>query len=142
MGISESLLGKKNVDGNPYIEAIDPPASLPGGEVRILGRALKPPRLARPEILFSGMRGPIVVSSEDFVIARVPFGAQSGMVTVQNNGYVSNGASSRLPSPWRRACILSPIPPLIAKATFTSPILAGAARKCPSPFTRSTPITP
>jgi len=49
MGITESLLGKKNVDGNPYIEAIDPPASLPGGEVRILGRALKPPQLARPE---------------------------------------------------------------------------------------------
>ena len=59
----------------PYIDAIDPPASLPGGEVRILGRALKPPQLARPEVLFNGMHGPIVVSSEDFVIARVPFGA-------------------------------------------------------------------
>jgi len=29
MGITESLLGKKNVDGNPYIEAIDPPAHFP-----------------------------------------------------------------------------------------------------------------
>jgi len=99
MGITESLLGKKNVDGNPYIEAIEPPASLPGGEVRILGRALKPPQLARPEVLFSGMRGPIVVSSEDFVIARVPFGAQSGLVTVQNNGYVSNGRELKVAQP-------------------------------------------
>ncbi len=31
MVISESLLGKKNVDGNPQIDAIDPPAALPGG---------------------------------------------------------------------------------------------------------------
>jgi streptogramin lyase len=99
MGITESLLGKKNVDGNPYIEAIDPPASLPGGEVRILGRSLKPPQLARPEVLFSGMRGHIVVSSEDFVIARVPFGAQSGLVTVQNNGYVSNGRELKIAQP-------------------------------------------
>src|SRR3954470_12249958 len=99
MGITESLLGKKNVDGNPYIEAIDPPASLPGGEVRILGRALKPPQLARPEVLFSGTCGPIVVSSEDFVIARVPFGAESGLVTVQNNGYVSNGRELKIAQP-------------------------------------------
>jgi sugar lactone lactonase YvrE len=99
MGITESLLGKKNVDGNPYIESIDPPASLPGGEVRILGRALKPPQLARPEVSFSGMRAAIVVSSEDFVIARVPFGAESGQVTVQSNGHQSNGREIKVAQP-------------------------------------------
>jgi sugar lactone lactonase YvrE len=96
MGITESLLGKKNVDGNPYIEAIDPAASLPGGEVRIIGRALKPPQLARPEVSFSGMRGSLVVSSEDFLIARVPFGAHSGQVTVQSNGHTSNGRELKI----------------------------------------------
>lgn len=99
MGITESLLGKKNVDGNPYIEAIDPPASLPGGEVRIVGRALKPPQLARPEVSFSGVRGSIVVSSEDFLIARVPYGAQTGQVTVQSNGHVSNGREIKIARP-------------------------------------------
>src|ERR1051325_7536994 len=95
MGITESLLGKKNVDGNPYIEAIDPPASLPGGEVRILGRALKPPQLARPEVLFSGMRGPIVVSSEIFFFARFPSGAQSELVTAQKKDMSATAVSSK-----------------------------------------------
>ena len=99
MGISESLLGTKNVDGNPYIEAIDPSASLPGGEVRIIGRSLKPPQLARPEVSFSGVRGSIVVSSEDFLIVRVPYGASSGEVTVQNNGHRSNGRELKIAQP-------------------------------------------
>jgi len=99
MGISESLLGTKNVDGNPYIEAIDPAASLPGGEVRILGRGLKPPQLARPEVSFSGVPGSIVVSSEDFVIARVPFGAQSGDVIIQSGGNKSNSRELKIAQP-------------------------------------------
>lgn len=101
MGITESLLGKKNVDGNPYIDAIDPPASLPGGEVRIIGHALKPPQLARPEVNFNSVRGSIVVSSEDFVIARVPFGAESGdvAVTIQSNGHRSNARELKIAKP-------------------------------------------
>jgi hypothetical protein len=99
MGISETLLGRKNVDGNPYIEAIEPAASLPGGEVRIIGRALKPPRLARPEVSFAGVRGSIVVSSEDFLIARVPYGAQSGQVIVHNNSHPSNGHEIKIAQP-------------------------------------------
>ena len=99
MGISETLLGKKNVDGHPFIESIDPPASLPGGEVRIIGKALKPPKLARPEVNFGGTPGAIVISSEDFVIARVPFGAHSGQVTIQSNGNVSNGREMKIAQP-------------------------------------------
>jgi sugar lactone lactonase YvrE len=99
MGISDTLLGRKNVDGNPHIEAIEPSASLPGGEVRIVGKALKPPRLARPEVSFSGVRGAIVVSSEDFLIVRVPYGAHSGPVTVQNNDRVSNGREIKIAQP-------------------------------------------
>jgi sugar lactone lactonase YvrE len=99
MGISEALLGRKNVDGHPFIEAIDPPASLPGGEVRIIGKALKPPRLGRPEVNFSGMPGAIVISSEEFLIARVPFGAHSGQVTIRANGHVSNGREMKIAQP-------------------------------------------
>jgi sugar lactone lactonase YvrE len=91
MGITESFLGRKNADGNPYIEAIDPSASLPGGEIKVTGRSLKPPQLARPEVSFNGVRGSLVVSAEDFLIARVPYDAHSGQVTVHTNGNVSNG---------------------------------------------------
>src|SRR5690242_3049356 len=99
MGISETLLGKKNVDGHPYIEAIEPSASLPGGEIKIIGKALKPPQLSRPEISFSGVSGAIVVSSEEFLIARVPFGAHSGQVTIRANGHVSNGREVKIAQP-------------------------------------------
>jgi sugar lactone lactonase YvrE len=99
MGISETLLGKKNVDGNPFIESIEPAASLPGGEVRIIGKALKPPKLTRPKVNFGDTPGTIVISSEDFVIARVPFGAHSGQVTVQANGSVSNGREMKIAQP-------------------------------------------
>ncbi len=99
MGMGESLQGAKNVNGNPYIDVIEPPASLPGGEVRIVGRGLKPPQLARPEVNFSGVRGSIVVSSENFVIARVPYGAQSGEVTVQSNGHRSNARELKVAQP-------------------------------------------
>jgi sugar lactone lactonase YvrE len=96
MGISDTLLGRKNVDGNPFIEAIEPAAALPGGEVRIVGKALKPPKLARPEVKFTGVLGAIVVSSEEFVIARVPYGAASGQVTIQTNGQVSNARELKI----------------------------------------------
>jgi streptogramin lyase len=99
MSISETLLGKRNVDGHPFIDSIDPPASLPGGEVRIIGKGLKPPKLARPKVTFSGTPGTIVISSEDFVVARVPFGTHSGQVTVQANGNVSNGREMSIAQP-------------------------------------------
>lgn len=99
MGISDALLGRRNVDGSPYIDTIDPPAALPGGEVRIIGKSLKPPKLTRPEVSFSGSLGSIVVSSEDYVIARVPFGAHSGPVVIQTNGHASNERDLKIAQP-------------------------------------------
>jgi hypothetical protein len=99
MGISETLLGKKNTDGMPIIDAIEPAAALPGGEVRIIGRSLKPPKMGRPDIQFSGISGSLVFSADDFAIARVPQGAQSGDVTVHNNGTVSNGRDMKIAQP-------------------------------------------
>lgn len=99
MSISDTLLGRKTADGNPFIETIEPAASLPGGEIKIMGRSLKPPQLARPQVNFSGVAGSIVVSADDFVIARVPFGAHSGPVIVQSNGTASNGREIRIAQP-------------------------------------------
>jgi len=90
MGISNRLLGKKNVNGKPHIESVSPAAALPGGEIRISGSSLRPAELKRPRVQFGEMEGAVVISSDEFVVARVPDGATSGPVVVATNGHVSN----------------------------------------------------
>jgi sugar lactone lactonase YvrE len=99
MGISDRLLGKKNVNGKPHIEAVAPSFALPGGEVRIMGSGLRPPELRRPRVHFGEVEGPVLISSDDFVIARVPEGAVSGPVVVGTNGHVSNAHSIKVAVP-------------------------------------------
>ncbi len=91
MSISDRLLGKKNVNGKPHIEAVAPSFALPGGEVRIIGKGLRPPELRRPSVRFGEIEGSVLISSDDFVVARVPEGAASGPVTVSTNGAGANG---------------------------------------------------
>ena len=90
MAITNRLLGKKNVNGHPHIEAVSPSAALPGGEVRIVGSGFRLPDLRRPRVRFGDYEAPIVISADDFVIARVPLGAASGSVVVSTNGHSSN----------------------------------------------------
>jgi glucose/arabinose dehydrogenase len=68
-----------------------PPSALPGGEVRIIGSSLRPPELRRPSVRFGEAEGAVVISSDEFLVARVPEGASSGPVTVATNGASSNG---------------------------------------------------
>jgi sugar lactone lactonase YvrE len=90
MGISNRLLGKKNVNGHPHIEGVLPSAALPGGEIRIVGSGLRPADLRRPKVRFGDVDGAVVISSDHFLVARVPDGATSGPVVVATNGTVSN----------------------------------------------------
>jgi sugar lactone lactonase YvrE len=90
MSISDRLLGKKNVNGKPHIEAVAPNFALPGGEIRIIGKSLRPHELSRPSVRFGEVEGSVLISSDDFVIARVPESAASGPVVVAANGHVSN----------------------------------------------------
>ncbi len=83
-------LGKKNVNGSPTIESLEPRAALPGGEVRITGSALVPKTHQRPRVQFGDVEGAVVVSSEQFVIARVPEGATSGPVVIATDSATSN----------------------------------------------------
>ena len=69
----------------PHIEAVHPGAALPGGEVRIIGKSLRPHELRRPRVRFGEVEGAVVISSDDFLIARVPAGASSGPVVVSAN---------------------------------------------------------
>src|SRR6059058_5033463 len=90
MGISDRLLGKKNVNGNPRIEAVHPSAALPGGEVRITGTGLRPPELRRPRVRFGELEGAVLITSDEFLVASVPASASSGPVVVSNTGHSSN----------------------------------------------------
>jgi hypothetical protein len=90
MSISDRLLGKKNVNGKPHIEAVKPECALPGGEVRIIGKGLRPPELKRPTVHFGEIEGSVLISSDEFVVARVPEGASSGPIVVGANGSSSN----------------------------------------------------
>src|SRR5581483_2162408 len=85
-----SLLGKKNVNGHPHIDGVSPEAALPGGEIRIIGSGLRPQELRRPRVQFGQVEGAVVISSDDFLIARVPDGATTGPVVVATNGTQSN----------------------------------------------------
>ncbi len=93
MSISDRLLGKKNVNGKPHIEAVAPSFALPGGEVRIMGKSLRPPELRRPSVRFGEIEGSVLISSDDFLVARVPEGAASGPVVVSTN-VSANGAGA------------------------------------------------
>jgi sugar lactone lactonase YvrE len=98
MGIS--LLGKKNVNGKPpHIESVSPGAALPGGEIRINGSGLRPAELKRPRVQFGEIDGAVVISSDAFVVARVPEGATSGPVVVAANGAISNPQVVRVAVP-------------------------------------------
>jgi hypothetical protein len=90
MAISDRLLGKKNVNGKPHLETVQPGAALPGGEVRLLGESLRPHELRRPRVQFGELEASVLISSDDFLVARVPEGATSGPVVVATNGHVSN----------------------------------------------------
>jgi sugar lactone lactonase YvrE len=93
------LLGKKNVNGKPRIDGVEPRASLPGGEIRIIGSGLRPPELRRPRVRFGEAEGAVVISADDFLIARVPEGATSGPVVVSTDGALSNAYDVRVAVP-------------------------------------------
>jgi len=99
MSISDRLLGKKNVNGKPHIQAVVPSAALPGGEVRIIGSGLRPAELRRPSVQFGAAEGAVLISSDEFLIARVPEGAASGPVVVSTNGHSSNPLEIKIAAP-------------------------------------------
>jgi len=90
MGFSDRILGKKNVNGGPHTESVTPALALVGGEVRIAGSGLRPQQLLRPQVRFGDVEGGVVVSSDSFLVARVPEGATSGPVVVAADDHVSN----------------------------------------------------
>jgi sugar lactone lactonase YvrE len=95
----ERKTGTKNVNGQPHIDSIDPVCALPGGEIRIIGKGLRPREMQRPKVSFGEMDGAVVISSDEFIVARVPEGAASGEVMVAANESRSNPAEVHIAVP-------------------------------------------
>jgi sugar lactone lactonase YvrE len=64
-----------------------------------VGKGLRPPELRRPIVHFGELEGSVVISSDEFVVARVPDGAASGPVVVGANGNVSNAHAVKVAVP-------------------------------------------
>jgi len=75
---------KNSNDGNPEISDVSPPAAIPGGEFRIVGRGFQ--KNDRPQVTIGEMGAPVVVGSDSLVIARVPDGASVGELTIRSDG--------------------------------------------------------
>jgi sugar lactone lactonase YvrE len=67
---------------NPRIESVQPSAAIPGGEVTIRGSGFTQRNGSRPTVTFGSSPGSLLLSSDDYLIARVPDGAAGGIVKV------------------------------------------------------------
>jgi sugar lactone lactonase YvrE len=99
MSFSDRMLGKSNVNGAPHIESVAPTLALTGGEIRIAGSGLRPKEFQRPRVQFGDVEGTLVISSNSFLVARVPEGATSGSVVVSADGHTSNGQAVKVAVP-------------------------------------------
>lgn len=131
MGISDRILGRKNTNGGPRIDSIAPAAALAGGELRIMGSGLRPQELLRPKVKFGDYEAPIVVSSDGFVVARVPEGATSGSVVVATDGHVSNGHPVRVAVPIAESLHLVTNPALDAEGNIYATFSGSRGQKVP-----------
>ena len=86
-------------NGTPRLESVSPRSALPGGEVRFRGKNLRPKELQRPHVQFGEFAAPVVIGSDEFVIAKVPEGAMSGPAVISTNGHASNPIEVRVAVP-------------------------------------------
>ena len=84
------LLPRRPMNGKPHIDQVCPRAAIAGGELQIRGRGFCPNGHLRPQVKFGGLEGNLLVSSDQFLVARVPEGAVSCELTVDNTQQASN----------------------------------------------------
>src|SRR2546427_9030663 len=76
-------------NGIPHIERVAPTAAIPGGEMTILGRGFVSRVQSRPVVRFGEAEASIALASENRLVARVPEGANGGVVRVATSGHES-----------------------------------------------------
>jgi sugar lactone lactonase YvrE len=76
-------------NGIPHIERVAPAAAIPGGEITIHGRGFVTHEQPRPVVRFGEAEASLALASENRLIARVPEGANGGVVQVATAGHES-----------------------------------------------------
>ncbi len=69
-------------NGIPRIESVAPAAAIPGGEVEIRGSGFATRNHVRPQVHFGEAEGTLALASAQRLVARVPEGANGGVVRV------------------------------------------------------------
>jgi len=69
-------------NGIPHIDRVAPAAAIPGGEMTLYGRGFVSRGHTRPIVHFGDAEAGIALASENRVVARVPEGANGGIVRV------------------------------------------------------------
>jgi sugar lactone lactonase YvrE len=75
---------RKTSDARPQISEVLPVAAIPGGEFRVRGKGFG--GTERPKVRFGEAAAPLVVSSDSYLIVRVPPGATPGEIVVGTDG--------------------------------------------------------
>jgi sugar lactone lactonase YvrE len=76
-------------NGIPHIERVAPAAAIPGGEMAIHGSGFVSRTQSRPVVRFGEAEASLAMASENRLIARVPEGANGGVVRVLTSGQES-----------------------------------------------------
>jgi sugar lactone lactonase YvrE len=93
-GRTGSFMAKpSSLTGKPQIEHVAPRAAISGGEIAIRGSGFVQNGSSRPQVRFGDQIASLLMSSPDRLIVRVPEGAVSGELTVDNGKSVSAPAS-------------------------------------------------
>jgi hypothetical protein len=126
----------KNSNRKPEIARVTPVAAIPGGEVQIRGKQLAGSE--RPKVLFGDVTAPILVGSDNFIVARVPDGVSDSQLVVHNDQHHSSPFACQIGV--QIAESLHPVsnPAVDAQATCSPRLAANADRKRQWPCTRST----
>jgi len=72
-------------NGIPRIDRIQPGAGIPGGDVTIYGAGFVPRPNTRPHVRFGETEASLLISTQNYLIARVPEGAAGSIVSVETS---------------------------------------------------------
>ena len=81
------------MNGRPHIESVAPRSVIVGGELQIRGAGFCSDGQARAQVRFGGLDASLLVSSDRYLIARVPEGAVSCDVIVGSADQASNSCA-------------------------------------------------
>src|SRR5215469_13122428 len=80
----------------PRIEALQPNAALPGGEIEVLGSNLGPVSFRRPVAMVGDLAAPVVMSRGKRMVLRVPEEAETAKLRILRNGAQSNAVELKV----------------------------------------------